>query len=175
MVKQIYAIDVSDELTKGPEFPSNFRLILSDGCSIPLPPDSVDVAYSNQLMEHLHPDDAIEQLRNVYGVLKPGGIYICITPNRINGPHDISKGFDRIATGFHLKEYTLRELNALFRAVGFTAIRSYIEIRRTFRVPLFSLLAFEQILNTLPYQPRMFVGRNLPFRLLLGRPLIAVK
>jgi len=61
-------------------FPANFTLIISDGCSIPAQRNSVDVAYSNQLMEHLHPDDALEQVHNVLDVLKPGGVYICITP-----------------------------------------------------------------------------------------------
>jgi len=63
--KQVYAVDVSDEITKGLMPPPNFQLILSDGCSIPIPPSSLDVVYSNQLMEHLHPDDAFEQLRNI--------------------------------------------------------------------------------------------------------------
>jgi predicted SAM-dependent methyltransferase len=38
--------------------------------------ESVDLAYSNQLMEHLHPDDASEQLANVYRALKPGGVTV---------------------------------------------------------------------------------------------------
>ena len=110
-VKQVYAVDVSDEITKDLTPPKNFRLILSDGCNIPVPKNSVDVAYSHQLMEHLHPNDAFEQLQNIYNVLTPGGIYICITPNRLSGPHDISKYFDTMASGFHLKEYTVSELS----------------------------------------------------------------
>ena len=62
MCRQVYAIDVSDEITKAAAEPANFQLILSDGCSIPVAPASVNVAYSNQLMEHLHPSDALEQL-----------------------------------------------------------------------------------------------------------------
>jgi SAM-dependent methyltransferase len=175
LVSHVYGIDVSDEITKGLQHPSNFQLILSDGCSIPLPPGSIDIAYSNQLMEHLHPDDALEQLKNIYDVLKPGGMYICITPNSVNGPHDVSAGFDPIATGFHLKEYTLKELRVLFRTVGFSRVRTYIEIRRLIRAPMGLLLALERTLQLLPHRPRELVGKSLPCRLLLGKPLIAVK
>jgi len=83
-------------------------------------------------MEHLHPDDAHEQLHNILDVLKPGGVYICITPNRITGPHDISRGFDEEATGFHLKEYTTSELTALFRQVGFSKIRPHVGARGSY-------------------------------------------
>ena len=59
-VKRVYAVDVSDEITRHSTPMPNFQLILSDGSSVPLPPNCVDVAYSNQLMEHLHPDDAFD-------------------------------------------------------------------------------------------------------------------
>ena len=41
------------------------------------------------------------------------GVYICITPNRVSGPHDVSRGFDEVATGFHMHEYTGREIRPL--------------------------------------------------------------
>src|SRR5690349_5770324 len=76
-VKQVYGLDVSEKITQRVSLPPNFKLILSDGTSVPLPPDSVDVAFSNQLMEHLHPDDALEQLAGIWRALRPGGVYIC--------------------------------------------------------------------------------------------------
>lgn len=82
--KVVYAIDVSSEITTR-ETLENFRLILSDGSSIPVPSDSVDLLYSNQLMEHLHPDDAHDQLGEIYRVLARGGaICVCYaqSPNR---------------------------------------------------------------------------------------------
>ena len=124
LVKQVYALDVSDEITGGLQFPENFQLSLSDGSDIPLPVESIDVAYSHQLMEHLHPLDAIEQLQNIHSVLVKGGIYFCITPNRAYGPHDVSKFFDSVATGFHLKEYTIGELNRLLKQAGFSKVRA---------------------------------------------------
>jgi len=92
VARQVYAVDVSVEAVGAIDPPENFSLIISDGVSVPVPGGSVDVAWSAQLMEHLHPDDAREQLGNIYRALKPGGVYICITPNRISGPHDISNG-----------------------------------------------------------------------------------
>ena len=77
-----------------------------------MPAGSVDLAFSDQLMEHLHPDDAVEQLRNIHRALKPGGVYVCVTPNRLYGPSDISAFFDDEARGFHLKEYSLDEIRA---------------------------------------------------------------
>lgn len=58
-VKKVYAVDVSEEITKNSRHPQNFELIISDGCSIPVPKNSVNVAYSYQLIEHLHPESRI--------------------------------------------------------------------------------------------------------------------
>ncbi|MFQ6133924.1 MAG: class I SAM-dependent methyltransferase [Armatimonadota bacterium] len=82
---KVYAVDVSAEVTSSLACPDNFRLILSDGVSIPVPEGSVDLAYSNSVMEHLHPDDAREQLASVRQALAPGGIYVCVTPHRFSG------------------------------------------------------------------------------------------
>ena len=84
----VYAVDVSEELTRLVEKPDNFKLLISNGTDIPIPASTVDIAYSNQLMEHLHPDDALEQLHNIWASLVHGGNYICITPSRVSGPHE---------------------------------------------------------------------------------------
>lgn len=175
-VKQVYAVDVSREVTKTFTPPENFTLILSDGCSIPLPPDSIQVAYSRNLMEHLHPDDACEQLQNIYKVLIPGGIYICITPNRLNGPHEISSFFEKEAAGFHLKEYTNTELAGLFKSVGFSKVKAYVRAKGFhFRFPLFLIKGCESFLGALPYSLRKAIALTIFFRLLLGIRLIGIK
>lgn len=175
-VKQVYAVDVSDELTKGFTAPANFKLILSDGSSIPVPADSVQVAYSNQLMEHLHPDDAAEQLQNLFRALASGGVYICITPNRLSGPHDISAAFDTVATGFHLKEYTVTELNRLFRQVGFAKCSAYVSAgNMSAWVPLSCILALEGFLNMLPSGLRGRLARNRLIRRCLSISLVGRK
>jgi SAM-dependent methyltransferase len=122
-VDRVVAVDVSTEITSGQDRPKNFELVISDGTSVPVPPGSVDLVFSNQLMEHLHPDDALDQLREIHEALAPGGVYVCVTPNRVSGPHDISRIFDNVATGFHLKEYSTGQLTALFRDAGFSRLR----------------------------------------------------
>jgi SAM-dependent methyltransferase len=175
-VKQVYAVDVSNEITKNLAFPQNFKLVLSDGSSIPVSRNTVNVAYSNQLMEHIHPDDAFEQLQNIYNALAPGGIYICITPSRLNGPHDISQYFDTVASGFHLKEYTISELGDLFKKVGFSRAMVNIEIvGKYINMPVFLSVLIEKLLSILPHKIRKFIASNLPARKLLGIRLIGVK
>jgi len=136
--------------------PENFSFALSDGTSIPVPSGSVDVAYSNQLMEHLHPDDALEQLANVHRALKPGSVYYCITPSRISGPHDISVYFDSVARGLHLKEYSYRELTDLFRRAGFRRV-AYRVPRLGGAVPRPLLFALEALLEGIrgPWRPTL--------------------
>lgn len=174
--RQVWAVDVSDVITRGLEAPDNFRLALSDGSSIPLPEASVDVAYSDQLMEHLHPEDAREQLRNIHRALVSGGIYLCITPNRLGGPHDVSRRFDREPTCFHLKEYTFAELKVLFREAGFRRVRAYVGARGTMvRFPFVALALVEKVIGGLPFALRKPLARSLPLRVLLGIRMVGVK
>lgn len=115
----VTAIDVSDLVQSAEERPANFSFVKIDGKHLPFPENSLDFIYSNQLMEHLHPDDAFEQIHEIYRVLSPGGVYFCVTPHAFTGPHDVSRYFDDKPTGFHLKEYRYAELTRLFREAGF--------------------------------------------------------
>lgn len=152
---RVYAVDVSAKLTESITLPSNFELRISDGCSVDVPDNSVDVAYSNQLMEHLHPDDALKQVKEVYRALKPGGVYVCVTPNRLGGPYDISRSFDSVASGLHLKEYTVTDASRLFRSVGFGRVGAYIGARGVYlKPPLTAMRAFEGTLGILPHRLR---------------------
>lgn len=178
-VKQVYAVDVSNEITKNLDMPDNFELIISDGCSISVPEGSVDLAYSHQLMEHLHPEDAKEQLEALYQALAVRGKYICITPNRLSGPHDISRYFDDVATGFHLKEYTVSELYSLFREVGFSKV-TWVKNKGgvTLRFPLSSVTVpvikcVEWSLDRLPFSLKRKIS-NTPL-LFRGMTIIGVK
>jgi SAM-dependent methyltransferase len=164
-VRHAYAVDVSEAITRGNGCPANFSLLLSDGTSIPVPTESVDVAYSNQLLEHLHPDDAVHHLQEVYRALAPGGVYICATPHRFSGPQDVSGYFEAEATGFHLKEYTYAELRALFRRVGFACTRARADVRRRFfRVPETLVLGLEASLGALPRGVRKRLANSFPLR-----------
>lgn len=175
-VKQVYAVDVSTEVTKNDQQPDNFELIISDGVSIPVAANSVTIAYSDQLMEHLHPDDAIIQLQNIYQALAESGIYICITPNLLSGPHDVSQYFDEIATGFHLKEYTATELINLFSQVGFAEIKISFGCRGFYvQPPLFIYKWVEKFLANLPFKVRKKITSNILINNFLGITVIAKK
>jgi SAM-dependent methyltransferase len=172
-VRQVYAVDVDASLSRNAAAPANFRLFMSDGVSVPVPHGSVHLAYSNQLMEHLHPDDAREQLHNILGALAPGGIYICITPNRLTGPHDISRHFSEEAEGFHLKEYTVTELEALFLTTGFRRVTAYARAKGLcFRIPLGLVRALEAVLCHFAAGQRRIIADLGPLRSLLNPALV---
>jgi len=173
---QVIAVDVSTEIVKDLLPPANFSLLLSDGCNVPVPPASVDLAYSNQLIEHLHPEDVRAQLQAIFTALRRGGRYLCLTPHRYTGPHDISRGFDDVATGFHLHEYTSRELCALMRECGFVAIRQLVGARgRYLAVPPLLVTLLEGLLAPLPQRVRRRLG-NLPgLRMVLHRLMITAR
>lgn len=175
-VRKVFAVDVSREIAAGILLLDNLELAISDGCSIPVPVGSIDVAYSDQLMEHLHPDDAVEQLGNIYRALGPGGVYVCITPNRWSGPHDVSRYFDDVATGFHLREYTVGELARMFRASGFRKVRVLVGGRGSHvAVPVILVTTLETLLAMLPRWFGRTLARRLPWRVILGAKLIASK
>ena len=173
-VKKVIAVDVSNEITAHVKPPANFQLVISDGTSIPVPPDSIDVAFSNQLMEHLHPDDAREQLREIYKALAPGGTYLCFTPNSISGPHDVSRGFDAVATGLHLHEYTVTELNGMLREIGFRDTEVLLPVGNV-RIPVSTVVALESAVTSLPEGLGRKVAYFRPMRGFLGIRIVARK
>jgi SAM-dependent methyltransferase len=120
---QSIGVDVTRAVLNTSSLPSNFKFILSDGLHFDIETNTADCVYSHQLMEHIHPEDAEEQLREIVRILKPGGVYLCITPNRIAGPHDVSCYFDDRAKGFHLHEYTYSELAQKLRQAGFSKVK----------------------------------------------------
>jgi SAM-dependent methyltransferase len=175
-VKKVYAVEVSETISSSRRVPENFQLILSDGCSIPLPEQSVDIVYSNQMMEHLHPEDALEQLAAIQRVLRPGGVYVCITPNGLTGPHDISCGFDPEPTGFHLKEYSASDLDELFRSVGFRDVHAVLAIRNRYfvlSVRLYQLMELPVALA--PGKIRRAHKHQLPFRMFQDLRLVGIR
>ena len=175
-VKRVYALDVSFGEVDKSSLPGNLECIESDGIHVQVPLESIDVAYSHQVMEHIHCEDALDQLRAIYAVLRPEGKYICVTPNRLNGPHDESKNFDEVATGLHLKEYTITELITIFRSVGFSEVIPYTGARgRYLPVPPFVLKWLEAAFIALPRKLRVALGGRLPFRPLLAIRIVSKK
>jgi ubiquinone/menaquinone biosynthesis C-methylase UbiE len=175
-VAKSIVVDVSDALE--PETKAaNFEFVKTYGVSIPLPSESVSFIYSNQLMEHLHPEDAAEQLREVRRVLKPGGRYLCRTPSRISGPHDVSMFFSEVAQGMHLKEYSYKELHAILKGAGFERMRVWIAPRayRAFTLPQFAAEWIEAFFAAVPRRFHTKVCRSKVARALLGITMMAEK
>jgi len=173
-VGRVYALEVSEEIVRDVSMPENGELLISDGVDIPIDNHTVDLAYSNQLMEHLHPDDARAQLENIRAVLKPGCAYVCITPNRLTGPHDISAYFDDVPTGFHLREYSVASIRQTFRQAGFDSVRVLVGARGRFAVvPPWPIVALEAGLARLGTEARREVVRRLRLNALLGIRVVA--
>jgi SAM-dependent methyltransferase len=116
---RVIGLDISDQ-TGGLSPPPNFELVVFDGIHLEFAPNSVDVAFSFQFLEHIHPEDVPSHFQAVHRFLKTSGVYVFDTPHRFTGPHDISRGFTDEPEGFHLKEWTYRELAAIAEAAGFT-------------------------------------------------------
>ncbi len=129
-------VDISEEvLTHRFDMPENVLLRVADAVNLfSFADDSFDMVMSSQLIEHLHPDDVHLHLAEVARVLAPGGRYVFETPNRVTGPHDVSRHFDDVATCFHLREYTNGEMLSMLREAGF----------RRFRSPFFRQAAYEK-------------------------------
>lgn len=175
-VHSVIAVDVSADIAVGAELPENVQFIVSDGVSIPAADGTVDLVYSNQLMEHLHPEDAVLQLENIHRALRLGGAYLCLTPNRVSGPHDISKYFDESATGFHLREYSSGELHSLFRRAGFNRIRSLIGAKGFYLdCPVSIATALERVCELIPRRALRYIPGWFIIRPLLGVQMRAVK
>jgi SAM-dependent methyltransferase len=175
MVRKAYGLEVSEELTSKLPASDSFEVLIAKGCDVPLPAESVDLAFSYQVIEHIHADDVVDQLKQIYRVLKPGGCYYCITPNRLYGPSDISRGFDREATGLHLKEYSNTDLLKLFRGVGFRQIWIERMIKgRHIPFPALPVRLIESAFECMPWRlrtplARSFVGTRLLHVSVMGR------
>jgi len=170
-VKKVYGLEVSGVISERAGAPSNFELVLSDGLNIPVPDGSIDLAYSNNVMEHLHPEDAQEQLKNICRALKPGGIYLCTTPHNLQGPTDISQVYDDVTTCLHMKEYYYSELSQLLRNAGFSRTEAYVNKSGSYhRVPMYAMKSFERIAKMTfggkKFRERQSWIRRKPFSLL---------
>jgi SAM-dependent methyltransferase len=176
-VAQSIAIDVTDELLPPDAAAPNFQFIKTAGIAVPLPDASVDFVYSNQVMEHLHPEDAVEQVREILRILKPGGQYLCRTPNKTSGPHDVSRYFDVVAAGTHMKEYSYSDIASIFAKSGFTNVRIILAARAFALVVIPPALAFaiEDLFGRVPRRLHTSICRNPAVRALLGVTIIGEK
>ena len=95
------------------------------GCAheLDFPDSSFDMVFSQQVLEHLHPDDVPIHFKEAYRVLRHGGIFATESPNPTTGPQDVSRGFTKTAQGLHLKEWSVKELLNQYKLAGFKNIK----------------------------------------------------
>ena len=118
--RKVIGVDISDQRASEDPAPPNFELIVYNGYDLDLPDESVDVAFSYQFLEHLHPDDVSLHFSTIFRLLKPGGVYVFDTPHRYSGPHDVSRYFGATLDCFHFQEWTHRDMLELVTAQGFS-------------------------------------------------------
>lgn len=161
-VANVIGVDISDQRGPDATAPNNFRHVVYDGYNLTIEKKSVDVVLSDQLIEHLHPEDTSLHFQTVREVLRDGGVYVLRTPHRASGPHDVSKYFCDEPGGFHLKEWTYGELAGVLRASGFRSWHSYRAIRsRPLRLPIGCFALLEWLLRAFSTRARRSLARYL--------------
>jgi len=125
-VKYVYGIDISDQHDPTDSVPDNFKLIEYDGYSLDkIESNSIDLVFSDQLIEHFHPEDTKLHFELVHRILKKGGKYVFRAPHPLTGPHDVSQYFSYEAECFHLKEWTYNEIKRVLMDSGFSKFHTY--------------------------------------------------
>ena len=158
-VTKVYAVDISNQLENNELLPKNMHLIIYDGYKLNHPKNSVDLAFSNQLIEHFHPEETKEHFQLVYNLLKISGGYLFKTPHRFSGPWDVSRYFSNTPEGFHLKEWTYTELIKLLKSIGFRDVKTYYYMKYFFfKLPIWYFLLKEKILLIFPKGIRRIVS-----------------
>ncbi len=80
-----------------------------------------DYILSDQVIEHLHPDDVMTHFREARQLLKPGGFYILRTPHALEGPADLSAVFGLASPVFmHLHEFDYDEMKHIASEAGYS-------------------------------------------------------
>lgn len=159
----VYGVDISDQGNKNENFPTNFKLIIYDGYTLKeIKENSIDIAFSDQLIEHLHPEDTKLHFYLIYSILKKGGKYIFRTPHLFTGPHDISKYFSDIPEGFHLKEWTYLELRKMIKEIGESQFYGFRYLKgRRIKLPFLYIFICEKFIKLFSGQYRRFIARYL--------------
>jgi SAM-dependent methyltransferase len=168
-IPRVFAVEASETVIGGEDVPPNLRVLRAGSARIDLPDGTVDLVFSCHFVEHLHPDDLADHLAEVRRVLRPGAPYVCVTPNRLLGPHDVSQHFSDVPQGLHLAEYGHRELGRALRGAGFRRVRALRGVGRPATPwPLLPYAVAEALLDRVsaPLRRRLLSGGagGAPFR-----------
>jgi len=159
-VKFVYGVDISDQRGEGFTKPVNFKLIIYDGYNVKMKEEYADIVFSDQLIEHLHPDDTQFHFQLVKRLLKPRGLYVFRTPHRFSGPHDVSRFFSDKAEGFHLKEWTFCEITKMLMDAEYSSWTTYWFAKGIrIKLPYCYFLILENVLSILPKRIMKIVSK----------------
>jgi hypothetical protein len=128
-VRRVYAVARSAVVTGTRRFPANFHLIAAEGNCIPVPQASVDLAYSNGLVDQLDPEQTCEQLASIQRAITRGGVLSSGPPGGWPGDAHPARSSNRHARD---RMITPRPARVLFRR----ADRAVFAIRPPLHAPL---------------------------------------
>lgn len=173
-VKRTYAaVDTSAGPITGRRLPANFHLALAHRASVPVPASSIDVAYTRCGLDLLHPAEVPDLLAEVYRALAPRGTFLCMATSRLLSPtHELAADDVPAAR----TTYSIAELRAMLRKVGFRRVTQYARWRDTYAaLPANVLRLFEATLGALPPDRRARLCRSSILRAALEIRLAAHK
>ncbi|MBL4850373.1 MAG: class I SAM-dependent methyltransferase [Planctomycetes bacterium] len=133
---ELVGLDVS-EASFPPSPPAGVRFVAGDVIDFSadqLGRESFDVVYSDNVLEHLAPQDLATHFDSIERVLRPGGLLILLLPNRLFGPTDVTRVLDcsysnRVPSqGTHLTESTYSELVPLLRRRGYRDLKTVLPV-----------------------------------------------
>jgi 2-polyprenyl-3-methyl-5-hydroxy-6-metoxy-1,4-benzoquinol methylase len=127
----VEATDISSKRGGGRQESERLRWTTTDGVHVEefAERGPYDAVISDQVVEHLHPEDLVRHLTGCRRILGSGGRLVFKTPHSFTGPHDIGRVFGFAEpVGMHLREYTNRELRAALREAGFDAVRAVLPV-----------------------------------------------
>lgn len=131
---ELVGLDVSEA-----SFPSHPEVRFVAGDVIDFRPEQLgrerfDLVYSDNVLEHLAPQDRDAHFDSIERVLAPGGLLILLLPNRLFGPTDVTRVLDcsysnRVPSqGTHLTESTYTELVPYLRRRGYKGLRTVLPV-----------------------------------------------
>lgn len=123
---RVTGLDVSEEALRFAKAKGYEEVIQAGAEKVPLPDGAFDLISCLDVLEHIEKDDRV--LREIFRLLKPGGILLLTVPAHpfLFGPHDRFLG--------HLRRYRTKEALDKIKGAGFT-IREYTHFV-TFAVPI---------------------------------------
>lgn len=97
-VRRMVGVDLDPRITENPLLDEGF---VANAYTLPFDDETIDLAFAVYVLEHI--DDARRLVFEVHRVLKPGGSFFCLTPNRYHyvpviaslTPHSFHRWFNR--------------------------------------------------------------------------------